>query len=382
MPSLGADMEAGTLVEWLKAPGDAVSRGDIVAVVDTQKGAIEIEIFEDGVIEKLLVEPGQKVPVGAALALVNGGTGAEEAPAEPPPAVEKAEVETPPPAPRPSIVSSDTGPRRRITPAARRRAGELGVDLSTIDGSGDGGAITLSDVESQAGAMPVETGPDSAKAAMRQAIASAMVRSNREIPHYHLGNTVDLTRALQWLEDANRDRPVTGRLLAGAVFLKAVALALREVPDLNGTWEQGAFRPSDDINVGWATSLRGGGLIAPAVRQADRSSLVDIMTAMRDLVKRARSGGLRSSELSEGTVTVTSLGDNGVDYVHGVIYPPQVALVGFGKIERRPWVVDDAVQPRDLVTTSLSADHRASDGQHGAKFLKVLDRLLQEPERL
>ena len=383
MPSLGADMEAGTLVEWLKAPGEHVSKGDIIAVVETQKGAIEIEIFEDGVIGELLVEPGQKVPVGAPLALVNGAADAEPVAAPPPTPVEEEVAVVVPAAPSPPTAPKPAaGPRPRISPAARRRATELGVDIAAVIGKGDGGAITLQDVESHAKAPPAKPPAEAQKAAMRQAISAAMARSNREIPHYHLSDTVDLAPMTEWLETANRDRPVTERLLAGAVILKAVALALREVPDLNGYWRDDAFAPADAVNVGWATSLRGGGLIAPAIVEADKLTLDEVMVAMRDLVKRARAGGLRSSELSEGTVTVTSLGDNGVESVHGVIYPPQVALVGFGRIERRPWVVGEDVVPRTVVTTSLSADHRASDGQRGAKFLNVLDRLLQEPERL
>lgn len=403
MPSLGADMEAGTLVEWLKQPGDTVSRGDIVAVVETQKGAIEIEIFQDGVIGKLLVEPGQTVPVGTALALVNGGEAAAEEPAPsveaPAPAVAAAPspaAPSPAPTPSPAAPSPIGAPeatltpsaRLRISPVAARRASELGVDVRGLSGSGPGGAIALADVEAaaQAPSPPPEPPPaapaESPKEAMRRAIAAAMSKANREIPHYHLTHPIGLSAFTAWLEAANADRAVTERLLPGVLLLKAVALALRKTPDLNGWYEDGAFRPIERVNVGWAISIRGGGLIAPAILDADQRPLDDLMAAMRDLVARARVGGLRSSELSQGTVTVTSLGDNGVETVHGVIYPPQVALVGFGRIAPRPWVAGNIVVPRPAVTATLAADHRASDGARGARFLNALDRILQEPETL
>jgi pyruvate dehydrogenase E2 component (dihydrolipoamide acetyltransferase) len=396
MPSLGADMEAGTLVEWLKQPGDHVERGDVVAVVETQKGAIEIEIFQSGVLEKILVQPGQEVPVGTPLAQLrtNG-----EAPAETPPPKASAPVASttaPPvvPAPRaaPPLVRA-AAPRPRITPAARRRAGDLGLDPAQAVATGPDGAITLADVErlvtqGTAAEVPVASAPVAPTRrtgfdpdAMRQAIAAAMARSKREIPHYYLSTTIDLTSALDWLARANAERSVTGRLLAGVLLLKAVALALREQPGLNGFWKD-RFMAGEGIHVGWAIALRGGGLVAPAVHDADRHSLDDLMDALRDLVRRARSGGLRSSEMTDPTITVTSLGEQGVEAVQGVIYPPQVAIVGFGTIGLRPWVHDGRVAARQLVTASLAADHRASDGHRGGLLLRAIDRLLQEPEAL
>jgi pyruvate dehydrogenase E2 component (dihydrolipoamide acetyltransferase) len=217
---------------------------------------------------------------------------------------------------------------------------------------------------------------------MRKAIAAAMGRSKREIPHYYLGHTVDLGAALAWLETCNAAQPVSQRLLPAVLLLKASALALREAPQLNGTFVDGVFQPSPGVHVGWAISLRGGGLVAPAIRDADQCALPDLMSAMRDLVQRARTGGLRSSELYSPTVTVTSLGERGAEAVLGIIYPPQVAIVGFGSISSRPWIVDGRIEARPLVTVSLAADHRASDGHIGALLLSDIDRLLQEPEKL
>jgi len=209
-----------------------------------------------------------------------------------------------------------------------------------------------------------------------------MARSKREIPHYYLAHTIDLHGALAWLGEENARRPVPERLLAGVLLIKAVALALREVPELNGTWRGDHVEPGAGIHVGVAVSLRGGGLVAPALHDADRQPLGDLMRAFRDLVQRARSGGLRSSELSDPTITVTSLGEQGVESVFPIVYPPQVAIVGFGRIAERPWVVEGAVVPRPLVTATLAADHRVSDGHRGGLFLAAVERLLQAPERL
>jgi pyruvate dehydrogenase E2 component (dihydrolipoamide acetyltransferase) len=217
---------------------------------------------------------------------------------------------------------------------------------------------------------------------MRQAIAAAMSRSKREIPHFYLATTIDLAPAMAWLAKTNAERPPAERLLAGTLLLKATALALRGFPALNGTWVDGRLVPSAAIHLGVAIALRGGGLVAPAVHDAETLSLDALMRAVRDVVERARAGRLRSSELSDPTVTVTSLGDQGVETVFGVIYPPQVALVGFGRVVERPWVAGGALAVRPVVTATLSADHRVTDGHAAARFLLALDRLLQEPERL
>jgi pyruvate dehydrogenase E2 component (dihydrolipoamide acetyltransferase) len=373
MPTLGADMEAGTLVKWKVKAGDRVKRGDVVAVIDTDKGAIEVEIWEDGIVEEILVQPRAKVPVGTALALVRG---AGEAAA--PRAVPSVPAPAPsaPAAPPSPAAPTAPGPveRARASPAARARARELGVELASVRGTGPGGALTLADVQRAArgGGAP----------AMRQAIAAAMARSKREIPHYYLQADIDLSAALAWLARENERRPVSERLLLVALLLKAVALAAREVPEVNGLYVDGAFRPSQTVHLGLAISLRQGGLVAPALHDVDQKPLGALMRELNDLVARARGGGLRSSELADGTLTVTSLGDLGVAAVFGVIYPPQVALVGFGRVQERPWAAGGRVEARPVISATLSADHRVSDGIRGAAFLAAVDRHLQAPEAL
>ncbi|MGZ4676612.1 MAG: dihydrolipoamide acetyltransferase family protein [Acidimicrobiia bacterium] len=367
MPSLGADMDRGTVVEWLVHPGDTVHRGDIVAVVDTDKADVDVEVFEDGVVEELLVPEGTEVAVGTPLARI---AGVETTPAE----------QSPEPA---TTGRPDLGPR--ISPRARRLAAEHGLDAAAISGSGATGAVTGADVERFLGGAPPpepERPRSDRPAAMRAAIARSMARSKREIPHYYLATDIDFSRARAFLDALNAPRPVTERVLPAALLLKATALAARKNPECNGFWTDDAFHHSDAVHVGVAISLRSGGLVAPALHDTDSKSVDEVMAALRDLVNRARAGSLRASEMSDPTITVTNLGDQGVEVVHGVIYPPQVALVGFGAITQRPWVDGGVVQVRSVVTATLAADHRVSDGSRGAGLLAEIDRRLQRPQEL
>ena len=370
MPILGADMVAGTLIGWRKQPGDRVTRGEIIAEVETEKGLIDVEVFVSGVVERLVVEPGATVPTGTVLATIREDIGTPAARA-----------------PEPIPLAPARGRRARVSPLARKLAEQLGIDPNALQGTGPGGAVTREDVE-RAAAAPREA-PTVARARgtvdlarMRQTIAAAMARAKREIPHYYLAHTIDVHRALAWLAEENVRRPVPDRLLYGVLLIKAVALGLRDVPELNSVWRGERAEPSPAVNVGVAISLRGGGLVAPALHDADKRSVGELMQAFRDLVQRARTGGLRSSELSEPTITVTSLGEQGVETVFGIVYPPQVAIVGFGKVIERPWVVNGGVVARPLLTVTLSADHRVSDGHRGGLFLSAVERLLQAPERL
>jgi pyruvate dehydrogenase E2 component (dihydrolipoamide acetyltransferase) len=405
MPALGADMETGRVVQWNVKAGDRVRPGDVVAVVETHKGAIDVECFLDGEIGDL-VPLGEDLPVGAVLARVRTpGEGAGAAATPVPTSAAPAAVPVAAAAPAPAATAPQaaeaaprgaTPSRARVTPVARRRAGELGLEADGLAGTGPDGAVTLADVEraaalgvKQPAAARVEAAasPRIARggfdpAQMRQAIAAAMGRSKREIPHYYLSTTVDFGRAQAWLDAHNAERDAVDRLLPAALLLKASALALVQVPQLNGFYEDGAFRAGAGVHVGWAIALRGGGLVAPALRDADKLALPALMVALRDLVQRARAGGLRSSELTDPTITVTSLGERGAESVYGVIYPPQVAIVGFGRVAQRPAVVDGQVVARPQITVTLAADHRASDGHLGGQLLAAIDRALQSPATL
>ena len=374
MPTLGADMEEGTLVEWRVRPGDQVSRGQIIALVDTDKATIDVEVFESGVVDSLLVDEGATVPVGTPLARIVAVGDAPHAPAPPEPVATPAAA--PPVEPRSTATSTTTAPmpdHHVTSPLVRHRADQLGVDLDRVVGTGHGGRVTRDDVEHAAQGQPRHrasprarrlaaersidltgvtgsgpggrtiardvaattspaattrrpTGPSGARAAT----ARAMERSNREIPHYHLRSTVDLEPALSRLDQHNSGRTPADQVIPAAVLLAAVAAAARRVPEVNGSWVDAELVTSATVDLGTVVSLRGGGLLTPTIQGADRMTLDRLMERLRELVDRSRSGGLRASDLAPASLTVTNLGDRGADVVHGVIHPPQVALVGFG----------------------------------------------------
>jgi pyruvate dehydrogenase E2 component (dihydrolipoamide acetyltransferase) len=392
LPSLGSDMDRGTLLQWRIAPGQAVKKGDVVAVVDTSKAAVDVEIWVDGTVHRLLTAVGETIPVGAPMALVLApGEAAPAGALQPIAAPATSAVPVAPPAPvltgmpRPGSVIAT---RARVTPAARQRAAQLGIDPDALHGTGPDGAVTRDDIE-RAAQRTTPTGTEAAPAAapnraveMRKAIAAAMARSKREIPHYYLTEPIALRAALDWLRAFNAARPMTERVLPAALLLKAVAVALHAVPELNGQMVDGAFNPVAQAHIGVAISLRSGGLVAPALHDVATRPLPQVMRELADLVQRARAGSLRSSEMSDPTITVTNLGEQAVESVHGVIYPPQVALVGFGRISERPWIVDGALTVMPAVTATLAADHRVSDGHRGAVFLARLRDQLQQPQQL
>jgi pyruvate dehydrogenase E2 component (dihydrolipoamide acetyltransferase) len=489
MPSLGADMEHGKVVEWLVKPGDYVHKGDLVAAVDTDKTVMDIESFQEGVVAEFLVDIGDTVEVGTPIARITAtpaelpqppltsdtlspdarsplaaqeptpahpgaGAGHEEQVVKASPPVRhlahtlgvdvgritgsgpggevvRADVEraagasvtpaAPQEAPAPGVPEAPApaeAKRVRSSPLARRLAAELGVDLQDVNGTGPGGAVTEDDVLSavpprgrpprkQVAEKPAEAPPSEAQTAepppeateeaprrkrptaaggkaesLRQAVGALMSRSKKEIPHYYLSTTLDLAAAMAWMQAANQQRPVSSRLVPSALLLKATALAAKEVPDMNGFFTKGAFHPSSEVHLGVAVALRHGGLVAPALHDADTLSLDELMDQLRDLVGRARAGRLQRAEMADPTITVTNLGDLGVESVYGVIYPPQVAMVGFGKVLEQPWAHNGMLGIRHAAIATLSADHRVSDGLRGGRFLARIDELLQAPEDL
>ena len=494
MPSLGADMDEGTIVEWRVGAGDEVHRGDIVAVVETEKSDLDVEVFESGIIEQILVPAGEKVAVGTVLAVLApvGATVSTPPrptpvapPAEPTPVVEVAAatptlepdatehsehsepaavlspvirhladrlhvdlaevhpergdgrihrddveraatpVSAPAPAPaaraprrsrpaRPAHpVARPDGSGRRSSPRARHLAAELGVDLSTVRGTGPDGAIVGSDVLAVGATAPptasaatpvaapapaeappptvtsVSRAPAGRKAARpdriaarRRAIGELMTRSWQTIPHYHLRHRISMEAALDWLDDHNAVAPVEERILPAALLLRAVAVAASRTPGINGLWADDHFEPSEAVHLGVAVALRDGGLLTPCIHDADRMTPAELMASLRDLVNRARTGHLKASDTTGATITVTNLGDVGVDEIVGVIFPPQVAIVGFGVVKDEPWAVGGMLGVHRVVHATVAADHRANDGRVGGAFLATVDRLLQEPDQL
>jgi pyruvate dehydrogenase E2 component (dihydrolipoamide acetyltransferase) len=385
-------MESATLIEWLAVPGDQIKRGDLIAVVETDKGAIEIEVFEDGVLERYLVALDSEVAVGEPLAEIRTGLVEQDDLSQRADATEPSADQTgmtaEPVMPAP-VVSTPPVPLagQRVSPAARQLAAEHGVDISALQGSGPAGAVVYADVQAavglgQTGAVK-EAATEDPAAKMRRAIAAAMARGKREIPHYYLSTTVDVEAAMLWLAEVNAQKPPAERILAPALFIKASALALSKFGEFNGAYVDDTYSASPRINVGVAIAIRGGGLVAPAIHDTDQLSLDQLMAGLRDLTQRVRAGRYRASEFRDPTVTVTSLGDRGVESVFGIIYPPQVACIGFGKVVDRPWsMADRGIVSRQTVTINLSADHRVSDGRRGALLLNTIAELLNNPQQL
>jgi pyruvate dehydrogenase E2 component (dihydrolipoamide acetyltransferase) len=390
MPSLGADMESATFTQWLKKPGEAIHRGEALAVVETSKGLIDIESFDDGKMLELLVQPGANVAIGAVLARIDSDTAvaappelqvspvAPPTPVTPPKRLEPVAHPVTPAAP--SQVPTVGTRRRPISPAARRRAHELGIALESLGQAESRGVIHIEDIEKLA-ARSTQTALDR-RGAMRSAIGAAMARSKREIPHYYLGHAVDFGAAREWLLRYNAQVPVGERLIEGVLLLKAVALAAARIEGFNGYFREGRFEPATAVHVGTAIALRGGGLVAPALLDADRKDVTTLMREFSELVTRVRSGHMRSGEFTAATITVTSLGGDGADILYPIINPPQVAIVAAGIITERPWVGDGKLTVRPLLNLTVAADHRVTDGRAGSHFIRTVADLLATPEKL
>jgi pyruvate dehydrogenase E2 component (dihydrolipoamide acetyltransferase) len=490
MPQMGAEMEEGTLIRWLKKPGEYVRRGEIVAEIETDKATVDLESFEEGYFLGGVVPEGTKVPVGTVIGYL-GAQGeplpgapaaapppaapaptpaeappspaaarpaaeaapvqaAAEAPAPPPraapvppppPPVAPPEREAPaPPAPAvrepaiaadgraaaartPTMTPPPPGARLRVSPVARSIAEELGIDLRQVRGSGPDGRIMRRDVEEYArahgllpgapvptavppapppppaaapppaavppapeAAMPAPAPPAAAPAVeplsrMRQAIARRMAAAKREIPHYYITVTVDMTAALAFRRQVNAALPEDAQLTVTDLLVKACALALERHPRFNMAYTEEGLRRREAINIGIAVALEDG-LVAPAVLNCQGKSLGALAREAHDLVQRARGGRLRPAELSEGTFTISNLGMYGVETLIAIIQPDQSAILGVGAVEPRPVVRDGQVVVREMMTLALSADHRVTDGAEGARFLAEIKDLLEHPERL
>ncbi|GAA4495838.1 dihydrolipoamide acetyltransferase family protein [Pseudaeromonas paramecii] len=400
MPSFGADMAEGTLIEWQVKPGDRLSRGQVVAVIETNKGAIELDLFEEGIVDACLLGLGQTARVGTPILRLRDP--AEAASATPQDASVPVSPQTAPagealPAHAEAAAPAPGAPLRHAgflpaSPAARAWATTLGLPLASIHGSGPDGAILLRDIEAsqaEARAKSAErlvTAPASGggldMAAMRAAISATVSRAKKEIPHYYLSLDVCLGAVQDQLTAGNAQRAVEDRLLLAAPLLCAIARTLSRHPELNGSWRDDQYQGCQEVNLANAISLRGGGLLMPVIPQAQQLDAPGMMAWLNRLVDKARHGNLRHSELNGATCTVSNLGERGADRLLAVIYPPQVAILGLGRPRQAPWVLNGQLTVAPVITISLSADHRVSDGHQGALFLHELDKLLQQPEVL
>ena len=391
MPSLGADMDDGKLVEWLVKVGDRVNKGDIIAVIETNKGAIDMEAYHSGTISQLCVQPISLVPVGDIIAkmdvITTDSVGQKQGNKLPFPInanssypsqhIENKEFNV-------DDVDStfiNKGTRLVASPIARKQAAQQHIELSSLQGSGPQGAVLLKDLETYQSTVTHQK-TDQQITGMRRSIALAMEKSKREIPHYYLSLDIDITEAQQYLDTINTEREPEQRILLLALMLRAIAHALVKFPQFNGFYRNERYEPSKPINIANAIALRTGGLVVPAILNAESKSVEDLMAALSDLTIRSRTGHLRSSELSDASITVSNIGDRGADLLLGIIYPPQVAIIGLGKAQQKMVIVNDEPLVRRVITVTLSADHRVSDGISGAKFLNTINQQLQQPGKL
>ena len=400
MPRLSDTMSEGTVGRWLKQPGDQVSAGDIIAEIETDKATMELESFESGILQKVIIPAGKTVPIGEVIALIGNGALAEPSPppvASPPPA-------SPPPTPVQAPASvptpvSDDHARLLVSPVARRIAEELNVDLRQVQGSGPGGRIIKENVEEFAArrapaappapvAPPAPAAPPAPTATaqvaplsrMRKAIARAMNESKPGVPHIYVTVEVSVDALMALREQLN----ATGtRISVNDLVVKAAARALVKVPALNSsltTMSDGQLGVAQHaaINIGVAVSLDDG-LIAPVVRDADKKSIGTLSGEIREMAARAREGKIRQQDLEGATFQVTNLGMFGVVEFGSIITVPQAASLAVGAVRKLPVVRDDQIVVGQVMNLTLSADHRVVDGAVAARYLKELQTILEAP---
>ncbi len=404
MPKLSDTMTEGLLGSWLKAVGDSIHRGEIIAEVETDKATMGLEAFEDGVLLEQRVRAGETVPVGTVLGVMGQAGEKATAPAVPPPTADAGEAVAAPPIPpeppaEPQGAETTPLPREKASPVVRRRARELGVDLDTIEGSGPDGRVLLEDLARFAGkgeeerrkpaegdgageqaATAVRSGPGKAQAhsRMRAAIARTVTASWREIPQFQVTVEIEMDNA----EEVRRELQLAGTPVSvNDMVLKGVAISLQHSPGLNALFVDGEHLLQDEINLGVLVSVDNG-LVVPVITGCETLSLQEIAARSRTLVERARGGTLVPDEMAGGTFSVSNLGPLGVSQFSALIIPPQVAVLAVGAvcetvIPRR----GEPVVARTMRVT-LSADHRAVDGAYGAGFLQELRSALENPVRL
>jgi pyruvate dehydrogenase E2 component (dihydrolipoamide acetyltransferase) len=408
MPAMGADMTEGTVVKWLKSEGDEVSRGDIIAEIETDKTVVEMEAYGSGLLRKIVVGEGVMVPVGDLIAYLGDADdeipdvpgGGDSAPAAEAPAIEES---APAPAPVATTEALQATGRIKASPVARKIATERGIDLATVIGTGPGGRITRSDVEGYSGAtasapaasapaavmpstvMPVTlSGEDIPLSTMRQAIARVTVRSKTENPHYYIDLSIDMTSAMSMRQGLNEEIDDAGpRISVNDMIVRACVKAIAKYPKLNTTFADDHLISHPDINIGIAIALEVG-LMVPAILRTQNMSLLEISTATKDLANRVRGegGALTQEENTAGTFSISNMGMLGVDNFQAIIVPPQSAILAVGAVAQQPVVRDGEIVIRQMMKASLSADHRVTDGAEGGVFLGEIRRLLENPVSL
>jgi len=408
---MGADMTEGTIVKWLKAEGDQVSRGDKLAEVETDKTVVEMEAYSEGLLRKIIVPEGSLVQVGAVIAFIGDANdevpevaaAADAPPAAPAEASKAPESATPAPAPTPAPVQraaptptpvAAAGGRVKASPIARKMAEEKGIDIAAVPGTGPGGRITKTDVENftpspafaaSGGRSPVVLdGSDTPLSSMRQAIARVTVRSKTEAPHYYVTHEIDMSAAMTFRGQLNEALAETGdKVSVNDLILKALTNALVKYPKWNSFFDGDKLIGHSSINLGVAIALAEG-LIVPAVMDIQNMSLVEISRAVRDLGKRARGegGSLTQAEMTQGTFGTSNLGMFGTDTFSAIIVPKNAGIVAVGVVKKKAIVRNGEIVIGSMMNATISADHRVGDGAEAAILLGEFQKNLENPARL
>jgi pyruvate dehydrogenase E2 component (dihydrolipoamide acetyltransferase) len=417
MPRLSDTMQEGTVSVWNKAVGDRVDKGDILAEIETDKATMELEAYDAGVLEQILVQPGSTVPIGEIIAIIGDGSGtstapaalapAAAAPATPTPAAAAAPATPTPAAPAPAPAAQVTangnhGPVK-ASPLARAIARDAGLDLSTVAGSGPGGRIVRADVNEAVAALAkgpasaplvpaaaaVSAGTDDVEIRLnnvRKVTARRLVESKQQVPHFYLTRTIDaqelveararINEGLANLAGQSGAEPV--KLSVNDLIVKAIASALRSHPEVNVSFAGDKLIQHGRVHVGIAVSLDDG-LIVPVIRDTDTLTVTQISARTKELAAKARAGKLTPEEFSGGTFSVSNLGMFGIDEFAAVINPPEAAILAVGAAKEAAVVRDGQIVIRHTMRVTLSVDHRAVDGATGARFLATLAALLENP---
>ena len=437
MPQMGYDMQEGTIVRWLKDEGAAVQVGEPIAEIETDKAVVEFESYADGVLRMILVSEGSTVPVGQTIAVVAEAdedlpdvpvapTSDPEPSAEPTPepvvdqtaepeASDETQPVAPAPIPAPAVVAGHADGPVRASPVARRLAEERGIDISQITGTGPGGRVVKKDVEAvEPGTLPVpppqappvverptvDVAPEPAPATppraapapeaalsgekvplsrMRQQIARVTVRSKREQPHFYIASDIDMTEAMALRRQINQSLESQGvRVSVNDVIVMACVGAIKRYPKFNAFFADDGIQMNERINVGIAIAEEEG-LIVPAILDCADKTLSEISQAARDLIERSQSGALHPEEYTGSTFSTSNLGMFDVTSFAAIIHPPQTAVLAVGTVEKRPVVRNDEIVIREMMTATLSADHRVVDGAEGAQFMVEVKSLLENP---
>ncbi len=395
MPKLGFDMAEGLLVRWVKAVGDSVQKGEVLAEIETDKATIEVESEAGGVVHKHLVPENTSVPVGAPIAVI-GEPGEEveatELGGQGPAPGAKAKRAVPAPETVMAAESAGDGDGHlpggvRASPVARRLAAEGGISLSDLAGSGPQGRIVKRDVQARLGApgtavaQRIQETERVPLSKLRATIGRRMTASKQQVPHFYISADLDAGPLMALRRDLNSRLPEDSKFSVNDFLVKAAALALREFPNLNSALDGDHIVRHAEINIGVAVALEEG-LLTVVVREADRTPLRQLSSDLRELVGRARAGRVRPADIEGSTFTVSNLGMYQVDHFIAIINPPEAAILAVGSLREEPVVQAGAIVPGTRLQVTLSADHRVTDGAEAARWLQVFRSLIEAPVHL